>query len=157
MIVSGEICKIRFHIIPKEEKYSLKNFFEELRPQLEKEIKKEVTNLLGPGFDVYIFLSNGSITIWVIILTIYNVISNYEQFIKSIHLLFNNIRNLILKLFGYQSVEVEGKLIINPHLHEMVIDPPFLYNLLKFLLMHLIISHVILLIALILVLASYLT
>ena len=102
-VLSGDVCSLRVVITGTDGDHSSRNlwsFLEKESQNLHSKISAAVRQHLGIEFEVRsITFGTGSIEMLVIIGTAYYVVSRYKNFVESIELLVNQVKQIVTRLF----------------------------------------------------------
>jgi len=160
LIVSGDLAFVRLRVtLPPEREFdrTLLEWIEESRGEIEVESSEAAKRFLGPGVEVKVVsIGPGSIEIIAAVVAAYYLISNYKSFAESLQLLVRQIRHILARILGRRRVPTPP--IVTVEWSPGPALPPYLVeesvrildsNASLLLLCYLVISHAILLFALI--------
>ena len=159
LVVSGDLAFVRLRVtLPPEREFerTLLEWIEESRGEIEAESSEAAKRFLGPGVEVKIVsIGPGSIEIIAAVVAVYYLISNYKSFAESLELLVRQIRHILARILRRR---VPAPPIVTVEWSPGPAFPPYLVvesvrirdsNASLLLLSYLVISHAILLFALI--------
>ena len=103
-ILSGEVLSVRFDVASPEDGPPFHqehwSYLDQAGGKLRHEIAAAVKEQLGPEFDVRsLTFARGSITVLLVVGTVYYAISRYKSFIESVELLVSHLKDLIRRFF----------------------------------------------------------
>jgi hypothetical protein len=121
--LSGDLAYIRLRITtPNEAEYDerLQSTLRELHDDLEGQVKRAVSEILGPDFEVSrIGVRKGSVSVLIVIATAYALVSQYKDFRESIKMLVSELAEVtrrLLRRTQIPQISVRGSWIPGPEL-----------------------------------------
>jgi hypothetical protein len=110
-VISGDVCLVRLSVITSDE-----GRLDDLRfsiddSRLREEISKSVKQALGPEFEVRsLAIGRGSIEIMILIGTVYYAISRYKNFVESMELMVQQLKEVVRYFFERTT---QARLVVN--------------------------------------------